>query len=137
MSHKTKQYIAKNGGERLLEKLQTLLYHEWVLQDDFSIQPVECMGVCELACAVAFVAPNKHTYLFGDLPADAELVEKTATAVLDCASQYHAKPDGLLAYAKRPELLRAGAIARIPPMATELSEAAKANHLTNENEIEC
>ncbi|MEH1787306.1 DUF1636 family protein [Nostoc sp.] len=39
-----------------------------------------------------------------------------ATAVLDCASQYHTKPDGLLPYALRPELLRAGAIARIPPM---------------------
>ncbi|MBN3872017.1 MAG: DUF1636 domain-containing protein [Nostoc sp.] len=114
-SHQTKEYVAKSGGELLLEKLQTL-YHNWVLQDEFSIQPVECMGVCDQACAIAFVSPNKHTYLFGDLPADAECVEKTATAVLDCASQYHTKSDGLLPYAKRPELLRAGAIARIPPM---------------------
>ncbi|MEH2261332.1 DUF1636 domain-containing protein [Nostoc sp.] len=114
-SHQTKQDVAKSDGERLLDKLQTL-YHDWVLQDEFSIQPVECMGVCEQVCAIAFVSPNKHTYLFGDLPADAERVEKTATAILDCATQYHAKPDGLLAYAKRPELLRAGAIARIPPM---------------------
>ncbi|MEH1791120.1 MULTISPECIES: DUF1636 family protein [unclassified Nostoc] len=114
-SHQAKPDVAKSDGERLLEKLQTL-YHDWVLQDEFSIQPVECMGVCDRACAIAFVSPNKHTYLFGDLPADAERVEKTATAILDCASQYHAKPDGLLAYALRPELLRAGAIARIPPL---------------------
>ena len=114
-SDRPKQYVSKSGGERLLEKLQSL-YHDWMLQDEFSIQPVECMGVCDRACAIAFVCSNKHTYLFGDLPADAEGVEKTATAVLDCASQYHAKPDGLLPYAKRPELLRAGAIARIPPL---------------------
>ena len=114
-SHQTQQYICQSGGERLLDKLQTL-HHDWVLQDEFSIQPVECMGVCDLACAIAFVSPHKHTYLFGDLPADIERVEKTATAVLECASQYHSKPDGLLSYAERPELLRAGAIARIPPM---------------------
>ncbi|MEH2449092.1 MAG: DUF1636 domain-containing protein [Nostoc sp.] len=126
-SDQTKQYVAKSDGELLLERLQTL-YYDWVLQDEFSIQPVKCMGVCDQACAIAFVSFNKHTYLFGDLPADAERVEKTATAVLECASQYHAKPDGLLPYAKRPELLRAGAIARIPPMPTELSKANIANH---------
>ncbi|MBD2511853.1 DUF1636 domain-containing protein [Nostoc muscorum FACHB-395] len=114
-SNNTKQSVAKSSGELLLEKLQTL-YHDWVLLWEFSIQPVECMGVCDQACAIAFVSHNKHTYLFGDLPADAERVEKTATAVLDCASQYHESPDGLLPYALRPELLRAGAIARIPPM---------------------
>lgn len=126
-SHKTKQYVVKSTGERLLKQLQTL-HHDWVLQDDFSIQPVECMGVCEQACAIAFVSPDKQTYLFGNLPADSACVEATATAVLKCASQYHAKPDGLLPYSKRPELLRTGAIAWIPPMPTKLSEAAT-NHL--------
>lgn len=125
-SHKTKQYVAKSGGERLLEKLQTL-YCAWTLQDEFSIQPVECMGVCEQACAIAFVSPNKQTYLFGSLPGDATSVEATATAVLQCASQYCAKSNGLLPYSKRPELLRAGAIARIPPMPTESLDLAEAN----------
>lgn len=117
-SHKTKQYAAKSGGERLLEKLK-ILYQDWGLQDDFSIQPVECMGVCDHACAIAFVSPDKQTYLFGSLPGDSDNVEKTATAVLECARQYHAKPDGFLPYSKRPEPLRAGAIARIPPMPTK------------------
>lgn len=116
-SHKTKQYVVKSGGERLLEQLK-LLHHDWTLQDEFSIQPVDCMGVCEQSCAIAFVSPNKQTYLFGGLPADSACVENTATAVLECARQYHAKPDGLLPYSKRPHLLRAGAIARIPPMPT-------------------
>jgi predicted metal-binding protein len=127
-SHKTKQYVAKSGGERLLEKLKTL-HHDWVLHDEFLIQPVDCMGVCEQPCAIAFVSPNKQTYLFGGLPGDSDSVENTATAVLDCARQYHAKPDGLLPYSKRPEPLRAGAIARIPPMPTGSSAAVEANRL--------
>ncbi|MEH2289867.1 DUF1636 domain-containing protein [Nostoc sp.] len=114
-SDRPKQHTAKSGGEQLLKELQSQ-YHDWMLQDEFSIQPVKCMGVCDRPCAIAFVCSDKHTYLFGDLPVDTECVEKTAAAVLDCASQYHAKPDGMLSYAKRPELLRAGAIARIPPL---------------------
>lgn len=121
--HKTEQFVAKSGGERLLEELQTLS-DDWALQDNFEIHPVECMGVCDQACAIAFVSPHKQTYLFGSLPADAASVEATATAVLTCAGQYHAKPDGLLPYAKRPELLRAGAIARIPPMPIQRSTGA-------------
>lgn len=87
------------------------------------------MGVCEQACVIAFVSPDKQTYLFGNLPGDSICVEVTATAVLKCASQYYAKPDGLLPYAKRPELLRTRAIALVPPMPMKLSEAAKTNHI--------
>lgn len=126
-SHKTKQYVAKSGGERLLEQLKTL-HDDWALQDEVAIEPVECMGVCEQSCAIAFVSSGKQTYLFGTLPADAACVEATATAVLECARQYYAKPDGLLPYSKRPELLRAGAIARIPPIPTaESLSIAQAN----------
>jgi predicted metal-binding protein len=125
-SHEAKQDGVKSDGERLLEKLQRLSA-DWALQDNFAIQPVECMGVCDQACAIAFVSPHKQTYLFGSLPADAASVAATATAVLTCAGQYHAKPDGLLPYAKRPELLRAGAIARIPPMPTQCSAVPQVN----------
>jgi predicted metal-binding protein len=116
-SHKTKQYVAKSGGERLLEKLKSL-HRNWALQDEFSIQQVECMDVCDQACAIAFASPHKHTYLFGRLPADAESVDTTAAAVLSGASQYHSKSTGLLPYSRRPELLRTGTIARIPPVLT-------------------
>lgn len=110
-----KEQARQNAGERLLEELQNR-HSSWSLQDDFSIQAVECMGVCEQYCVIAFASPGKHTYLFGSLPIDAGQLEKTTTAVLDCASQYHAQSDGFLSYSKRPALMKKGAIARIPPV---------------------
>lgn len=74
------------------------------------------MGVCDHDCVIALVSPSKRTYLFGNLPVDGERLESTATAVVDCASQYHAKSDGSLSYSERPELLKTRVLARIPPM---------------------
>ncbi len=113
-NHQKKQHC-QSGGERLLEQLQTL-HQNWSLQAEFSIQSVQCMGVCDRDCAIALVSPSKRTYLFGNLPVDDERLEATATAVVDCASQYQAKSDGSLSYSERPELLKTRVIARIPPM---------------------
>jgi predicted metal-binding protein len=63
---------------------------------------------------VSFAAVGKYTYLFGDLPAnESESVE----AVLQCAAQYYAKPDGLLPWSERPQALKKGVLAKIPPLA--------------------
>lgn len=100
----------KSGGQQLLEQLSEL-HQAWDLQHHFPIQEVECMSACSRSCAVSFVAPGKYTYLFGDLPA-----ENSADAILECAAQYYAKSDGLLPWSERPELLKKGVIARIPPL---------------------
>ena len=100
----------KSGGEQLLENLSQL-HQDWDLQDDFPIQEVECMSACSRSCCVSFAAAGKYTYLFGDLP-----VTESAAAVLECASQYYAKPDGLLPWSERPEVLKKGIVARIPPL---------------------
>ena len=71
------------------------------------------MSACNRSCAVSFAASGKYTYLFGDLPANEEI---SAAAVLECASQYYAKPDGLLPWSERPEPLKKGIVARIPPL---------------------
>ncbi len=105
----------RSDGDRLLAQLQTL-HKTSSLQQSVSIQPVKCMGVCEQDCAIALVSPGKRTYLFGNLPTDPARIESTATAVLDCASQYQAKADGALAYGDRPELLKTRVLARIPPL---------------------
>ncbi|QSJ20624.1 DUF1636 family protein [Nostoc sp. UHCC 0702] len=100
----------ESGGEKLLQQLQHLAQN-WDLRDDFPIKEVECMSACNRSCVVAFAAGGKLTYLFGDLAA-----EGSASAVLECASQYYAKADGLLPWAKRPEPLKKGILARIPPL---------------------
>ncbi|MBD2039318.1 DUF1636 domain-containing protein [Microcoleus sp. FACHB-672] len=102
----------KSGGQDLLEQINEL-HQNWDLREDFPIQEVECMSACSRSCAVSFAAAGKYTYLFGDLP-----VNESAAAVLQCASQYYAKPDGLLPWSERPEPLKRGILAKIPPLPT-------------------
>ncbi|BAY26945.1 hypothetical protein NIES2100_67610 [Calothrix sp. NIES-2100] len=102
--------LGESGGEKLLKQLQDLS-ENWELRDQFPIQQVECMSACNRSCVVAFAAQGKITYLFGDLASDT-----SASAVLDCATQYHSKPDGLLPWSERPEALKKGVLAKIPPI---------------------
>jgi predicted metal-binding protein len=71
---------------------------------------VRCMSQCKRPCAVAFSAPGRFTYLFGDLVA-----LRDAAAVADAFALYVARPDGLMERFERPEALRAGILARVPP----------------------
>lgn len=104
-----------SGGEQLLEQLFQQ-QKTWELSDKFSIQPVECMSACSHSCAVSFAAVGKHTYVFGDLSHQTETLPETSAAVLECADLYYSKSDGLLPWSERPEALKKGVLARIPPL---------------------
>ena len=101
-----------SGGERLFDRLSQ--HPDWQLRDRFRLQPAKCMGVCARECAIALTCAGKITYLFGDLPTDPARLAATTAAVLECANQYHEKPDGALSYRDRPELFKTGLVARIP-----------------------
>ena len=77
------------------------------------IRGVECMTGCNRACTVTFQAAGKYLYYFGDLAADAQ----TAEHILACAQLHADAPDGTLLRNDRPERLRNGILARIPPLA--------------------
>ncbi|KAB8331244.1 DUF1636 domain-containing protein [Scytonema tolypothrichoides VB-61278] len=102
--------VGESGGEQLLHRLQELAQN-WELQNNFPIQGVECMSACSHSCVIAFAAEEKLTYLFGNLPVDG-----SAEAILQCASQYYTKPDGSLPWSERPEPLKKGILAKIPPL---------------------
>ncbi|MBE9185912.1 DUF1636 domain-containing protein [Microcoleus sp. LEGE 07076] len=102
----------KSGGQQFMEDLSQLAKN-WEFSEKFEIQEVECMSACSHSCAVSFAAAGKYTYLFGDLPANDP---ETTKAVLECASQYYAKPDGLLPWSERPQALKKGVLAKIPPL---------------------
>ncbi len=106
------QRVGTSGGERFLKILREK-YQDWALNEEFSLQPVACMSACSRPCVVTFAAAGKHSFVFGELEPDTD----TADAVLACAAQYRDKPDGLLAWKERPEKLKSGVIARIPPTA--------------------
>lgn len=75
------------------------------------VRGVACTAGCSRACTVAFQAPGKHSYQFGDLSPATD----TARQLLDCAVQHHQSPDGTLARDARPALLRDGMLCRLPP----------------------
>ncbi|MBD2362255.1 DUF1636 family protein [Anabaena minutissima FACHB-250] len=102
--------VGESGGQQLLQQLQELA-QTWELQHQFSIQGVECMSACNHACVIALKGEGKLTYLFGNLP-----VDSSASAGLQCATQYHAKTDGLLPWSERPEPFKKGILAKIPPL---------------------
>ncbi|HEY0953413.1 MAG TPA: DUF1636 domain-containing protein [Roseateles sp.] len=100
---------ADGQGQALLEAIE----NEALARD----QPVlvrgqACMAACKQSCTAALQGVGKHSYLFGQLAPDATSVD----ALLDVAAQ-HAEPgDGLLAWARRPERLKSGLLARLPPL---------------------
>ena len=80
--------------------------------DHVRVVGIACLSGCKRPCAAALIAPGKVRYLFGDLTADAD-----AAADLVIAAQAHARrPNGFLPRAERPERLRAGILARLPPL---------------------
>ncbi|NER35806.1 MAG: DUF1636 domain-containing protein [Oscillatoria sp. SIO1A7] len=107
--------VGISGGEKLLEQLSNL-HDEWELKEKFPIQPVECMSACNRSCTISFVAPGKHTYLFGDISTESETLSETCEAVLDCASLYYRKTDGVMPWSERPKALKKGILAKIPPL---------------------
>jgi predicted metal-binding protein len=107
--------VGISGGEILLKEL-CQLHQSWELRSQFEIRAVSCMSACSHACAVAFASQGKYSYLFGDLPSDPENIPTTASAILSCAEIYCDRPDGVLAWKERPEPLKSGVIARLPPL---------------------
>jgi len=85
----------------------------------FRVEAVECLSVCKRPCTVAVSSPGRWTYVYGDLdPASA------ADTVLRGAALYAGTPDGIVPWRERPEALRKGVVARIPPF-PPLAEAAE------------
>jgi predicted metal-binding protein len=101
---------ADGQGQALLEAVENeALARDWPLP----IRGQACMAACSRSCTAALQGAGKHSYLFGQLAPDAASV----AALLDVAAQ-HAEPgDGLLAWSRRPERLKSGLVARLPPLA--------------------
>lgn len=85
------------------------------------VRGTACLSACSRACTVALMAPDKHSYVFGDLAPDAVgAALDTAAQILACARQHADAPDGLLAWRARPERLRR-VVARLPPLDSPVS----------------
>ncbi len=74
------------------------------------VRPTQCLSVCTRVCTVSLTSQGGYTFLFGDLDAlaDAPAVVRLAKA---CAEANY----GFVPWKDRPEVLRKGMIARVPP----------------------
>ena len=101
---------ADGRGQALLEAIE----NEALARDvTLAVRGQACMAACRQSCTAALQGRGKHSYLFGQLAPDEACVD----ALLAVAAQ-HAEPgDGLLAWDRRPERLKSGIVARLPPLA--------------------
>ncbi len=101
---------SQRAGGALYRNLQAR-WQSWADRESVELREVECLSVCPRPCAVALSCEGKYTYVFGDIsPLGAE------SAVLDVASLFLRTEDGFLPREQRPLALRAGILARVPPL---------------------
>ena len=86
-----------------------------------ALNPVECLSGCKRGCTVALAAPGKWSYVIADL--DPAL---HAPDILTFAEQYAAHPEGVPAWRERPEIVKRGVLARVPPAFAPASQEEKA-----------
>ncbi len=99
------QRQGQSQGEKLWDHLQK---QKEQLDPAIQMYPVECMSACSHACVIALSAPQKTTYVFGDLSLEDD------ESIFATAALYASKTDGILPWAERP--LKRGVVARIPAL---------------------
>ena len=77
---------------------------------EVDVRPMRCLGNCSRGASAALRANSSWTYVFGGLDASC------AEALIEGARLLAGAADGILPWRGRPEKLKRGMIARIPPL---------------------
>jgi predicted metal-binding protein len=77
---------------------------------EVEVRPMRCLGNCSRGASAALRANGSWTYLFGGLDATC------ADALVEGARLLARAADGILPWRGRPERLKRGMIARVPPI---------------------
>ncbi len=74
------------------------------------VRASQCLSVCKRPCTISLSGDGRYTFVFGDLDplADAEAIVAMAEACRDA-------PHGFVPWKARPEAIRKGIVARVPP----------------------
>jgi predicted metal-binding protein len=78
--------------------------------DGVQVRPAQCLSVCTRVCSASLSSEGGYTFVYGDLDAAHDASPLVAMAAA-CRDAVH----GFVAWKNRPEALRKGMIARIPP----------------------
>jgi predicted metal-binding protein len=79
--------------------------------DDISVLRVRCLGNCSRGLSAAIRCENAWTYIFGGLDP-----ERDGPSLIMGAQLLAQATDGIMPWRGRPESLKRGLIARIPPI---------------------
>jgi predicted metal-binding protein len=80
-------------------------------ESDVDVKRVRCLGNCNRGLSAAIRRDNAWTYVFGDLD-----VERDGPTLIAGARLFAGSTDGLMPWRGRPEPLKRGLIARVPPL---------------------
>jgi predicted metal-binding protein len=75
------------------------------------VRQIRCLANCSRACSAAIRRDGAWTYVFGGLEP-----ERDAAALIDGAKLFARAADGLMPWRSRPDILKRGLIARVPPI---------------------
>jgi predicted metal-binding protein len=75
-----------------------------------TVTPLRCLANCKRGCTAVLRSPDAWTYVFGNLDPAAD-----AQALVLGAKLLSQSADGLMPWRGRPDALKRGLIARIPP----------------------
>jgi predicted metal-binding protein len=102
----TSEAGAPLAGTRLADATQAL-----VGCDDVAIVRVRCLANCSRGPSVAMRHAGAWSYIFGGVDPDGD-----AGSLIEGARLLAGAPDGLMPWRGRPDCLKRGLIARIPPL---------------------
>ena len=75
-----------------------------------TVRPLRCLANCKRGCTAVLRSPDAWTYVFGHLDPTVD-----AQALVRGAELLSQSADGLMPWRGRPDALKRGLIARIPP----------------------
>src|ERR1700675_4316960 len=84
---------------------------------EVTVRRLRCLANCTRGPSAAMRCNGSWTYLFGGLD------EQCAGALIECARLLAGAADGILPWRGRPEILKRGLIARVPPIGFEEVDA--------------
>jgi len=76
-----------------------------------TVRQVRCLANCNRACSAAVRRDGAWTYVFGTLDPEGD-----AAALVAGARLFARATDGVMPWRGRPDILKRGLIARVPPM---------------------
>jgi predicted metal-binding protein len=74
------------------------------------VATVSCLGNCKRRLSAAMIMPGAWSYVFGDLAID------SGADLVAGANLFAGSIDGLIPWRSRPDSLKRGLVARIPPL---------------------